>query len=139
MCVCVVCVCVGAEALYITCKLQNCTDANKGKPFPGYIDPNSLVVQDEYVFVQVGNRPVCSVKHQNCTRQKESGFCQKFTKISVRNVILLQPCVSLCCEKCLICFSPFVSKVFLFFITLRYQQQEDQSTMCQPKERSLLP
>ncbi|XP_016124851.1 VPS10 domain-containing receptor SorCS1-like [Sinocyclocheilus grahami] len=40
------------QALYITCKLQNCTDANKGKPFPGYIDPNSLVVQDEYVFVQ---------------------------------------------------------------------------------------
>uniref|UniRef100_A0A674NNM8 Sortilin related VPS10 domain containing receptor 1 n=1 Tax=Takifugu rubripes TaxID=31033 RepID=A0A674NNM8_TAKRU len=39
------------SALYITCKLQNCTDANKAKPFPGYIDPNSLVVQDEYVFV----------------------------------------------------------------------------------------
>ncbi|XP_019735234.1 VPS10 domain-containing receptor SorCS1 isoform X6 [Hippocampus comes] len=41
------------QALYVTCKLQNCTDANKGKPFPGYIDHNSLVVQDEYVFVQV--------------------------------------------------------------------------------------
>ncbi|XP_034043575.1 LOW QUALITY PROTEIN: VPS10 domain-containing receptor SorCS1 [Thalassophryne amazonica] len=41
------------QALYVTCKLQNCTEANKGKPFPGYIDPNSLVVQDEYVFVQV--------------------------------------------------------------------------------------
>ncbi|KTG35305.1 hypothetical protein cypCar_00002588, partial [Cyprinus carpio] len=48
------------QALYVTCKLQNCTDANKGKPFPGYIDPNSLVVQDEYVFVQVstGGRPI---------------------------------------------------------------------------------
>uniref|UniRef100_A0A3Q2TED6 Sortilin related VPS10 domain containing receptor 1 n=1 Tax=Fundulus heteroclitus TaxID=8078 RepID=A0A3Q2TED6_FUNHE len=48
------------QALYVTCKLQNCTDANKGKPFPGYIDPNSLVVQDEYVFVQVSTagRPV---------------------------------------------------------------------------------
>ncbi|XP_026788198.3 VPS10 domain-containing receptor SorCS1 [Pangasianodon hypophthalmus] len=48
------------QALYITCKLQNCTEANKGKPFPGYIDPNSLVVQDEYVFVQVstGGRPI---------------------------------------------------------------------------------
>lgn len=60
-CVCVlgacVCLCLGAEALYVTCKLQNCSDANKGKPFPGYIDPNSLVVQDEYVFVQVGNCP----------------------------------------------------------------------------------
>ncbi|XP_061883144.1 VPS10 domain-containing receptor SorCS1 isoform X2 [Entelurus aequoreus] len=41
------------QAMYVTCKLQNCTDANKVKPFPGYIDPNSLVVQDEYVFVQV--------------------------------------------------------------------------------------
>uniref|UniRef100_A0A671YX01 Sortilin related VPS10 domain containing receptor 1 n=1 Tax=Sparus aurata TaxID=8175 RepID=A0A671YX01_SPAAU len=49
-----------SEALYVTCKLQNCTDANKGKPFPGYIDPNSLVVQDEYVFVQVSTagRPI---------------------------------------------------------------------------------
>uniref|UniRef100_A0AAZ3SDJ6 PKD domain-containing protein n=1 Tax=Oncorhynchus tshawytscha TaxID=74940 RepID=A0AAZ3SDJ6_ONCTS len=48
------------KALYVTCKLQNCTEANKGKPFPGYIDPNSLVVQDEYVFVQVstGGRPI---------------------------------------------------------------------------------
>ncbi|XP_074542340.1 VPS10 domain-containing receptor SorCS1 isoform X2 [Halichoeres trimaculatus] len=48
------------QALYVTCKLQNCTDANKGKPFPGYIDPNSLVVQDEYVFVQVSSagRPI---------------------------------------------------------------------------------
>nr|XP_055060541.1 VPS10 domain-containing receptor SorCS1 isoform X1 [Misgurnus anguillicaudatus] len=48
------------QALYVTCKVQNCTDANKGKPFPGYIDANSLVVQDEYVFVQVstGGRPI---------------------------------------------------------------------------------
>ncbi|KAK7901597.1 hypothetical protein WMY93_018366 [Mugilogobius chulae] len=38
---------------YITCKLQNCTEGNKGKPFPGFIIPNSLVVQDEYVFIQV--------------------------------------------------------------------------------------
>ena len=46
---------MGAEALYVTCRLQNCTEANKGKPFPGFIDPNSLVVQDEYVFVQVSD------------------------------------------------------------------------------------
>uniref|UniRef100_A0A8C1L267 VPS10 domain-containing receptor SorCS2 n=1 Tax=Cyprinus carpio TaxID=7962 RepID=A0A8C1L267_CYPCA len=59
-CFSAVCPVVVAEALYVTCKLQNCTDANKGKPFPGYIDPNSLVVQDEYVFVQVstGGRPI---------------------------------------------------------------------------------
>lgn len=63
-------ICPVAEALYVTCKLQNCTDANKGKPFPGYIDPNSLVVQDEYVFVQVSNLwrglvPLTSNKYWN--------------------------------------------------------------------------
>lgn len=42
-----------AGSQYITCKLQNCSDGNKGKPFPGFIIPNSLVVQDEYVFIQV--------------------------------------------------------------------------------------
>uniref|UniRef100_A0A8C1L4E1 VPS10 domain-containing receptor SorCS2 n=1 Tax=Cyprinus carpio TaxID=7962 RepID=A0A8C1L4E1_CYPCA len=57
-CFSAVCPVVVAEALYVTCKLQNCTDANKGKPFPGYIDPNSLVVQDEYVifFCQINHR-----------------------------------------------------------------------------------
>lgn len=34
--------------------MQNCTEANRNKPFPGYIDPDSLIVQDDYVFVQVG-------------------------------------------------------------------------------------
>ncbi|XP_056147392.1 VPS10 domain-containing receptor SorCS1-like [Lampris incognitus] len=38
---------------YITCKLQNCSETNKSKPFPGFIIPDSLVVQDEYVFIQV--------------------------------------------------------------------------------------
>ncbi|TMS04324.1 VPS10 domain-containing receptor SorCS1 [Larimichthys crocea] len=51
---------------YITCKLQNCSDANKGKPFPGFIIPNSLVVQDEYVFIQVpiGGQPVHYVSYK---------------------------------------------------------------------------
>ncbi|KAJ8415999.1 hypothetical protein AAFF_G00380210 [Aldrovandia affinis] len=54
------------QAQYVTCKLQNCTESNKGKPFPGYIDPHSLVVQDEYVFVQVstGGRPVYYVSYK---------------------------------------------------------------------------
>ncbi|KAL2086727.1 hypothetical protein ACEWY4_017786 [Coilia grayii] len=58
--------CHHCEALYITCKLQNCSEGNKGKPFPGYIDPNSLVVQDEYVFVQVttGGRTIYYVSSQ---------------------------------------------------------------------------
>jgi len=39
--------------------MQNCTEANRNKPFPGYIDPDSLIVQDDYVFVQLtsGGRP----------------------------------------------------------------------------------
>uniref|UniRef100_A0A8C8EGP3 PKD domain-containing protein n=1 Tax=Oncorhynchus tshawytscha TaxID=74940 RepID=A0A8C8EGP3_ONCTS len=35
---------------YITCKLQNCSEANKGRPFPGFISPDSLVVQDQNAF-----------------------------------------------------------------------------------------
>uniref|UniRef100_W5N2A0 Sortilin related VPS10 domain containing receptor 1 n=1 Tax=Lepisosteus oculatus TaxID=7918 RepID=W5N2A0_LEPOC len=62
------------QAQYVTCKLQNCTEANKGKPFPGYIDPNSLVVQDEYVFVQVstGGQSVyyVSYKRETFTQMK---------------------------------------------------------------------
>ncbi|XP_024280687.1 VPS10 domain-containing receptor SorCS1-like [Oncorhynchus tshawytscha] len=51
---------------YITCKLQNCTEANKGRPFPGFISPDSLVVQDQYVFIQVpmGGRPVHYVSYK---------------------------------------------------------------------------
>eukprot|EP00064_Thunnus_orientalis_P007609 superscaffoldBa00000855_g7631 len=45
--------CLPTGSQYITCKLQNCSDGNKGKPFPGFIIPDSLVVQDEYVFIQV--------------------------------------------------------------------------------------
>ncbi|KAI6066435.1 VPS10 domain-containing receptor SorCS1 [Aix galericulata] len=47
------------DAQYITCKMQNCSEATRSKPFPGYIDHNSLIVQDDYVFVQLtsGGRP----------------------------------------------------------------------------------
>ncbi|XP_041839727.1 LOW QUALITY PROTEIN: VPS10 domain-containing receptor SorCS3 [Melanotaenia boesemani] len=38
---------------YITCKVQMCNDANRNYPFPGYIDISSLVVQDDYIFIQV--------------------------------------------------------------------------------------
>ncbi|XP_072882970.1 VPS10 domain-containing receptor SorCS1-like isoform X1 [Hemitrygon akajei] len=41
------------HARYITCRIQNCSDAASSTPFPGYIDHNSLVVQDDYVFAQV--------------------------------------------------------------------------------------
>ncbi|XP_009276354.1 PREDICTED: VPS10 domain-containing receptor SorCS1 [Aptenodytes forsteri] len=44
---------VDGHAQYITCKMQNCSEATRSKPFPGYIDHNSLIVQDDYVFVQL--------------------------------------------------------------------------------------
>ncbi|XP_038677600.1 VPS10 domain-containing receptor SorCS1-like isoform X3 [Scyliorhinus canicula] len=40
-------------AQYITCRIQNCSDTTSSRPFPGHIDHNSLVVQDDYVFAQV--------------------------------------------------------------------------------------
>ncbi|KAM8782456.1 VPS10 domain-containing receptor SorCS1 isoform 1-T1 [Rhynchonycteris naso] len=50
---------VDGHSQYLTCRMQNCTEANRYKPFPGYIDPDSLIVQDDYVFVQLttGGRP----------------------------------------------------------------------------------
>lgn len=48
-----VCVCLISDAQYIICRMQNCSEAIRSKPFPGYIDSDSLIVQDDYVFVQV--------------------------------------------------------------------------------------
>ncbi|XP_048843157.1 VPS10 domain-containing receptor SorCS3 [Brienomyrus brachyistius] len=41
------------RAQYITCKVQGCSDSSRNDPFPGYIDTSSLVVQDDYMFIQV--------------------------------------------------------------------------------------
>nr|XP_057914257.1 VPS10 domain-containing receptor SorCS3 [Doryrhamphus excisus] len=41
------------RAQYVKCRAQRCTEANRQYLFPGYVDTNSLVVQDEYVFTQV--------------------------------------------------------------------------------------
>uniref|UniRef100_H3AHG6 Sortilin related VPS10 domain containing receptor 1 n=1 Tax=Latimeria chalumnae TaxID=7897 RepID=H3AHG6_LATCH len=53
-------------AQYVTCKVQNCTETSRAKPFPGLIASNSLVVQDNYVFVQVssGGRRNYYVSHK---------------------------------------------------------------------------
>ncbi|XP_077205782.1 VPS10 domain-containing receptor SorCS1-like isoform X4 [Paroedura picta] len=50
---------IDGHAQYITCRMQNCSEAIRSKPFPGYIDFDSLIVQDDYVFVQLtsGGRP----------------------------------------------------------------------------------
>uniref|UniRef100_A0A8C2M6F1 Sortilin-related VPS10 domain containing receptor 1 n=1 Tax=Cricetulus griseus TaxID=10029 RepID=A0A8C2M6F1_CRIGR len=60
---------IDGHSQYLTCRMQNCTDANKNKPFPGYIDPDSLIVQDDYVFVQLtsGGRPHYYVSYRRST------------------------------------------------------------------------
>uniref|UniRef100_A0A8D1DEJ1 VPS10 domain-containing receptor SorCS1 n=1 Tax=Sus scrofa TaxID=9823 RepID=A0A8D1DEJ1_PIG len=35
---------VDGHSQYLTCRMQNCTEANRNKPFPGYIDPDSLII-----------------------------------------------------------------------------------------------
>lgn len=40
-------------ARYVKCRAQRCTEGNRVYLFPGHVDTNSLVVQDEYVFTQV--------------------------------------------------------------------------------------
>ncbi|XP_066514332.1 VPS10 domain-containing receptor SorCS3 [Hoplias malabaricus] len=41
------------QCQYMTCKAQACSDSSRTFPFPGYIEPNSLVVQDDYIVIQV--------------------------------------------------------------------------------------
>lgn len=38
---------------YITCRAQKCSEEGRQYPFSGRIDTNSLVVQDQYIFLQV--------------------------------------------------------------------------------------
>uniref|UniRef100_A0A8B9L9C8 Sortilin related VPS10 domain containing receptor 3 n=1 Tax=Astyanax mexicanus TaxID=7994 RepID=A0A8B9L9C8_ASTMX len=38
---------------YMTCRAQACSESNRVFPFPGYIETNSLVVQDDYIVIQV--------------------------------------------------------------------------------------
>uniref|UniRef100_A0A8C5R5H3 Sortilin related VPS10 domain containing receptor 1 n=1 Tax=Leptobrachium leishanense TaxID=445787 RepID=A0A8C5R5H3_9ANUR len=50
---------VEGHSQYIVCRIHNCSETVRAKPFPGNIDANSLIVQDEYAFVQLtsGGRP----------------------------------------------------------------------------------
>lgn len=41
------------RAQYVKCRAQRCSEVNRQYLFPGYVDTNSMVVQDEYVFTQV--------------------------------------------------------------------------------------
>ncbi|KAK7930692.1 hypothetical protein WMY93_007087 [Mugilogobius chulae] len=38
---------------YVTCRALLCSEPNREYPFPGYVDINSLIVQDDYIFIQV--------------------------------------------------------------------------------------
>ncbi|KAJ0033445.1 hypothetical protein NQD34_000552 [Periophthalmus magnuspinnatus] len=38
---------------YVTCRTLLCSESNREYPFPGYVDINSLIVQDDYIFIQV--------------------------------------------------------------------------------------
>uniref|UniRef100_A0A4W6D0J1 Sortilin related VPS10 domain containing receptor 3b n=1 Tax=Lates calcarifer TaxID=8187 RepID=A0A4W6D0J1_LATCA len=44
---------IAKGAQYVKCRAQRCTEGNRQYLFPGHVDTNSLVVQDEYVFTQV--------------------------------------------------------------------------------------
>ncbi|TKS92590.1 VPS10 domain-containing receptor [Collichthys lucidus] len=66
--------------LYVTCLIQNCSDKMVTAQFLGKIDHNSLLVQDDYIFVKVttGNR----TKHYVSYRRNE--FVQmRFPKYSL--------------------------------------------------------
>ncbi|KAM6956470.1 VPS10 domain-containing receptor SorCS3 [Aplochiton taeniatus] len=41
------------QAQYVKCRAQRCSEAYRQYLFPGHVDTNSMVVQDEYVFTQV--------------------------------------------------------------------------------------
>ncbi|KAA0711034.1 VPS10 domain-containing receptor [Triplophysa tibetana] len=41
-----------AQMQYITCRAQKCSEEGRQYPFSGRIDTNSLVVQDQYIFLQ---------------------------------------------------------------------------------------
>ncbi|XP_035255451.1 VPS10 domain-containing receptor SorCS3-like isoform X1 [Anguilla anguilla] len=41
------------RAHYVTCRIVGCLESGRSYPFPGHIDTSSLVVQDDYVFIQV--------------------------------------------------------------------------------------
>lgn len=45
--------CPFADTHYLTCRIQECSETKRSGPFSRSIDVSSLVVQDEYIFIQV--------------------------------------------------------------------------------------
>ncbi|RXM27121.1 VPS10 domain-containing receptor SorCS3 [Acipenser ruthenus] len=54
---------------YIICRIQACSELDRSHPFPGFIDTSSLVVQDDYMFIQVttGGRATYYVSYRRET------------------------------------------------------------------------
>lgn len=72
------------DVQYVTCRAQMCTEANRNYPFPEYIDISSLVVQDDYIFIQVRRSLMCG-------QQSRRTNCIKFvlnTKLALFHVNL---------------------------------------------------
>uniref|UniRef100_A0A8C3UR86 Sortilin related VPS10 domain containing receptor 3 n=1 Tax=Catharus ustulatus TaxID=91951 RepID=A0A8C3UR86_CATUS len=47
-----------SDTHYLTCRIQECSETKRSGPFSRSIDVSSLVVQDEYIFIQVLNAPL---------------------------------------------------------------------------------
>lgn len=72
--------CVSAGYLYVTCLIQNCSDKMVTAQFLGKIDHNSLLVQDDYIFVKVNNTGVLNGKGKN---NSVLDFLQKWVHIHI--------------------------------------------------------
>lgn len=49
-----------SDAHYLTCRIQECAETTRSGPFARSIDISSLVVQDEYIFIQVSRNSTIS-------------------------------------------------------------------------------
>lgn len=54
------------DAHYITCRIQECSETTRNGPFLHSIDTSSLVVQDEYIFIQVCLHILAYFLWKNC-------------------------------------------------------------------------
>lgn len=69
-----------SDAHYLTCRIQECAETTRSGPFARSIDISSLVVQDEYIFIQVSpDAPSlvegrCMGEVKLLTRNYEDGF-----------------------------------------------------------------
>lgn len=70
------CCCPVSDAHYLTCRIQECAETTRSGPFARSIDISSLVVQDEYIFIQVSPENAVSGREGTLRRcqENEGGF-----------------------------------------------------------------